>query len=196
MSWRFFFNDGAQKVRDVLAMNLVTQLPGSPTDGQVIAFQDSAMATAGVVWEFRYRTGGGTYKWEFAGGSSLLSTAGQNASDESYAATTAYADGFGSVPQVTVPLAGDYQLLFGYSYPWSSAGAELFYTPKFGGAAVSDLDGTHKDVSTSANGDVQGALLKTGLAASTLIKMQTRVSTAVTLHRNRQWLQVAPVRVG
>ena len=48
--------------------DLVTALPGSPFDGQEIYFQNAGMATDGIVWHLRYRSGGGTYKWEFLGG--------------------------------------------------------------------------------------------------------------------------------
>ena len=64
----------------VIALNsagpsdIVTSLPGSPIDGQIIYY--NADATNGNVWHLRYRSASSSaYKWEFVGGSRLLSTA-------------------------------------------------------------------------------------------------------------------------
>ena len=56
--------------------DIVSALPGSPFDGQEIYYQNAAMATAGTVWHLRYRSGGGTYKWEFLGGPPIIATNG------------------------------------------------------------------------------------------------------------------------
>jgi len=89
-----------------------TSLPGSPVDGQEIYY--AADATNGVIWHLRYRSGGGTYKWEFVGGSPLY----QTGLDRSVTNQTAFAtvgqnaSTTGSLPtdpiSVTLPLAGEY----------------------------------------------------------------------------------------
>jgi hypothetical protein len=63
---------------------LVTSLPSSPVDGQVIDYV--ADATNGVVWRFRYRSASASaYKWEFIGGGNLDSYV---AAQQSTSATT------------------------------------------------------------------------------------------------------------
>lgn len=78
---------------------LVTTLPSGPKDGMEINFL--ADATNGVVWRLKYRAGATSFKWEFIGGSALMSAAGGsvfpitgNGSDAGVA--------------FTLPLAGDY----------------------------------------------------------------------------------------
>lgn len=59
-----------------LKLPLVTALPGSPYDGQVILLQTAAMLAKGIVWVFRYRAfqadgvtaNPSAYKWECIGG--------------------------------------------------------------------------------------------------------------------------------
>src|SRR4029077_14378258 len=54
------------------APQLVTSLPSSPTDGQLIDFLVDA--TNGVIWRFRYRGASpSALKWEFVGGSPYVS---------------------------------------------------------------------------------------------------------------------------
>ena len=79
-----------------------TSLPGSPVDGQEIYY--AADATNGIIWHLRYRSGGGTYKWEFVGGSSL--TAEDN--DSRTVTSGTYADVPTDQVVLTIPVAGEY----------------------------------------------------------------------------------------
>lgn len=83
---------------------LASALPTSPSDGQTVHFQSAAMASAGVVWQLRYRAAAsGPYKWEFVGGSGLHAGGGYITSS----ATTYLAGTAG--PGLALPLAGEYE---------------------------------------------------------------------------------------
>jgi hypothetical protein len=87
---------------------LVSVLPPSPADGQVIDYvADSAN---GVIWRFRYRAASAsTYKWELVGGSPLESanlTNAQTPGGGTFFSTT-LTDG-DRIVAVALPLAGDY----------------------------------------------------------------------------------------
>lgn len=83
-------------------------LPASPYDGQEIYYQNATMATAGVVWHFRYRSGGGTYKWEYIGGPPLHSSSATGITLSTIAANTAIS---GDVA-LSIPLSGEYCVEF------------------------------------------------------------------------------------
>ena len=86
----------------------VTVLPGSPVDGQIVNFL--ADATNGVIWRLRWRAAGGTYKWEYIGGSPL---AAERMADETVVsfATNSWGAFNANDPQVTSPLPGDYRVI-------------------------------------------------------------------------------------
>lgn len=83
---------------------LVTSLPGSPYDGQeVVYLADSAN---GITWHLKYRSASAsTHKWEFIGGSPLISMI-----DTSEAITTTWQNLATDGPSITIPRAGDYRL--------------------------------------------------------------------------------------
>jgi hypothetical protein len=97
----------AQRLDVIAAGALVTALPSSPVDGQEVYYQNAAMATLGVLWHLRYRTGAtGSYKWEFAGGTPLYA---ERQADEGGALPAAtFASLNANDPKVAVPLAGQY----------------------------------------------------------------------------------------
>ena len=82
----------------------VTTLPSNPVDGQEIYY--AADAGNSVIWHLRYRAAGGTYKWEYVGGSQMI------AKDQSQRTAASVANGtFTSTPtalNITAPLTGDY----------------------------------------------------------------------------------------
>lgn len=90
------------------AIPVVTALPGSPSDGDEVYLQTSAMATAGVMWHLRYRAAGGTYKWEFIGGPPM-----QGEASGGTTSTSAIPAAYGGGPTVTVPVSGEYEVDFG-----------------------------------------------------------------------------------
>ena len=106
----------------VVANPIVSALPGSGTDQQIINYQNAAMATDGVVWQFRYRAGSASaYKWEFVGGSSW----GRERMQSDTAAFIG--SGWGAFnandPVITVPLAGEYRCEHSATFYPTAAGA-------------------------------------------------------------------------
>lgn len=83
----------------------VTSLPASPVDGQEIYYL--ADATNGVVWHFRYRAASvSPYKWEFVGGSSLVTFSAPSQNLVAQIALQVLG------PDLMFPLAGDYECAF------------------------------------------------------------------------------------
>ena len=90
---------------------VVTALPGSPTDGQEVYLQTSAMATAQLIWHLRYRAAAsGSYKWEVLGGAPIYAKM-VNGSGAAIASYDTFAEGL-QLP--AVPLAGKYILDMGF----------------------------------------------------------------------------------
>jgi hypothetical protein len=94
----------------------VTSLPGSPVNGQDCFYL--ADATNGIVWHLKYRAASASaYKWECMDGPPLTS---EIVTGEA-TASTAYVDLATTGPQVTLPLAGDYDIKFSFiGSNWSS----------------------------------------------------------------------------
>jgi hypothetical protein len=169
---------------------LVTTLPPSPADGQVIDYlADSAN---GVIWRFRYRAASASaYKWEFVGGAPMQATAGSVDSTTS----TTYAD-LPNGPSVTVPLAGDYQVEHGGYLRNSLTATSTLMSFSLGAAAAVEANSVVVDSVASGNGSAVARTQRiTGLAASAAITAKYRVlsGTGTFIYRG---LTVTPVRVG
>lgn len=92
----------------------VSSLPSSAADGQEIYYQSTtagtgggtsdSMATVGAAWLLRYRAASSSnYKWEVIGGPPIF----VSGSGTTTSSTTAWG---ATGPQITTPLAGDYQV--------------------------------------------------------------------------------------
>jgi len=177
----------------ITSIPLVTSLPTAPVDGQEVYYV--ADATNGIIWHLRYRAASASaYKWEVLGGPPLeayVDTA------ESSASTT-YVDLTTVGPQITVPLAGDYDVDLGAScFPNTATAENIWTAPKIGAAATSDNDGEYAWTNAANQSiNVHRRLKKTGIAASTVIKQQYRTVAGVTSNWRRRYLRVTPVRVG
>jgi hypothetical protein len=173
--------------------NRVSTLPSSPVDGQIAHYQTSSMATDGIMWIFQYRSGGGSYKWEFIGGSrwSKEVTTQETTTSGSYANLATVG------PTVTAPLAGEYSVLFGLDmYDFTSPNtATASYS--IGAAAATDADSIRISPNT---GDSAGSFytnrdrIKT-LAASDALTMKYKVSGGTGNFLNRM-IGIIPIRVG
>lgn len=106
----------------------VTALPTTPpVNGQVIYYQNAAMATAGVRWQFQYNASSASaYKWEFAGGLPLSSegVGGRQWGVWQGTAVQTYTTLATAGPAVTAPLAGEYDCS-GYAVATVSVGQNL-----------------------------------------------------------------------
>lgn len=185
-----------------LNIPVVTSLPGSPADGQIVKFKhDSSLG--GGAWLFQYRSdASGAYKWEFIGGRWLLDEVDASAT---LASSGSYADLSGSSgPSVTAPLAGDYLVHFGadLSAPDAGTGAvAVWMSFAVGGTGAVDADGvraseTISSVSSLTDGaSVSRVRQKAGLAAATTLTSKYKTQ-AGTLTAQRRFIGIQPIRVG
>jgi hypothetical protein len=177
---------------------LVTSLPSSPVDGQIIDYV--ADSTNGVVWRFRYRSASSSaYKWEFIGGPANYSYIGPNeyyGTRQTYSSTT-----FGDLstvgPSFVTPFAGDWDCTYncetettgtstnlkiwvtGDGTPsWTTADSQFF--------AGAQLNATHANT-----------VRRTSVSSGSTIKIQYSVSNAgTTAYFWNRRLYVTPVRIG
>lgn len=178
--------------------NVVTSLPSSPLDGEVIRYV--ADATNGIVWTFKYRSASSSsYKWEFVGGDPLVSTAA--ATVTSVALTT---EGKTGGPSVTVPFAGDYMVDCGATMNSANSGNLAgFYVKGTGDADQSwtsmtcNYHSATGSAQTTYGTSCSAYVLKTGQSASQVIEMRYAGSNtgSTNIFYNR-YMKVTPVRVG
>ena len=172
----------------------VSTLPSSPIDGQEVYYQSAAMATSGNILHLRYRAAAsGSYKWEFLGGPPLY---GNNENDNSIASGTAWNDLSG--PTITIPLAGDYQVMWGCRV-WSQQ-AEITYMGAYlswdtawnttGRACEIGIGGAN-----IGNNSIRGILL-TCQAGTIGTRYARGTGSSGSAFFSRRWLQATPVRVG
>lgn len=178
-------------VRQLQGMGTVaTSLPTNPKDGIEITYL--ADATNGVAWRLRYRPNASSaYDWLFIGGGQLTS---EVATSESRAVNT-YGALATAGPSVTVPLAGDYYVEFGFTGFNNTAGFAAASTVGSAGAPFDAECVRHVSAVANATSSVQRRLVKTGLVASTAVTMRYAPdgNTATFLDRH---LAVWPRRVG
>lgn len=170
----------------------VTSLPSSPYDGQEIYYV--ADATNGVLWHLRYNAASASaYKWEFLGGSDLTTAAGGGTG--AVAANT-WVDSPGSQTDVTVPLAGDYEVRAQTQIQASTVVGNMGIalgataTPTGATAPGATWNNANQYVSLATVGRVNS------VAASTVIRIRYFMSAAITINVANPTLQVRPVRVG
>ena len=171
-----------------------TSLPSSPIDGQEIYY--AANATDGVIWHLRYRSGSSSsYKWEFVGGSPLMTQG--TANDSTRTAGGGYGTITGACAAITLPLAGDYQITMStYSRNTASSGV-AYMSFKIGSAASSDTDAMFTESLGASNAPslwITRTQIKTGLSAVTLTP-EWKAVTANAAYRYPAFV-VRPVRVG
>jgi hypothetical protein len=173
---------------------LVTSLPSSPVDGQIIDYV--ADSTNGVVWRFRYRSASASaYKWEFIGGGQLDSYV---AAQQSTSSTTTISL---SGPSVTVPLAGDYLVTGGGILASNTAGNLAGFI--FKGTGDSDVVWSSTYVfntlaiANTFGSSASGIQKKTGQSAGQVIEMRYATSNASTIvYFQNRFMTVIPIRVG
>lgn len=168
---------------------LVSVLPSSPVDGQVVYFQNTAMAASGVVWTLRYRVASSSsHKWEFVGGAAIFSEVltGQTTSSASFI------DLATAGPSLTVPLTGDYDAEFGARILNAASGLGVAGL-KVGVAEAGN--GAEVSAGAASGANVLRALRLTGLAAAEVLKLQYK-TTSTSSEFIQRFLYVRPVRVG
>lgn len=195
---RYYATDTGVEYRDTgtswvaLGVELVTSLPASPFNGQIVDYL--ADATNGIVWRLRYRSASASaYKWECIGGRPLFTgTTGQfdTPSAGSWATTGT---------QLVLPaLAGDWDVeATGEIYNNTNGGqADLGISVNASTPAAAST-GTHQEP-TGANSNIETITIAnriTGLAASPTLSLRTFASTGIA-RIARRTLAVIPARVG
>lgn len=180
--------DGAQPTFE-------STLPASPYDGQEIYFQNAAMATEGLVWHLRYRSGGGTYKWEGVGAQTPLRA---QIDTSQTTATVSYTDLATVGPDITVPLAGEYDV--GITFEGANNTAGNYAVASFqvvGGAAASDTNRALAHSSSAGGLYTPSRTTRfTVTAASSVLRMKYLATPAGTATFLRRVITVAPIKVG
>lgn len=187
-----------KRIKVLTPPQYVSALPAAPIDGQEVYYV--ASTASGVVWHLRYNAASSSsYKWEFVGGAPMFS---QDApvSSRSASATTSTWLGTTSDPAVTVPLAGDYEVIHSAKLSVSSGAATLGVGVKVGSteAALTHVltSTNYESVGTAAQTPTGHGVI-TGVAASTaLTQRYIEIGGSVTLYRDVARMRVIPVRVG
>lgn len=174
----------------------VTVLPGSPVDGQVVNFL--ADAANGVIWQLRWRAAGGTYKWEFVGGSPMKHRID---ADEFFPANSGvYMDATTGGPVLTLPLPGEYRYEFTANL-WVGG-----QTLAAAGACGLNIDGVAPagpNVTAAVCSDgVSETMTKIGeftvLTSGRVVKMQYNLppGSGTGMHTRWRHLMIRPIRCG
>lgn len=187
----------------MLVPQVVTSLPttgpgtnSALADGQECYFL--ADATNGVVWHLKYRAAeAGAHKWYYVGGPPMYNEVA--AADTTTSA--AYVDLANAGPQLTAPLAGDYDITPGMSGQHSAAGGFAVAQTKLGSAAqeASDVASIYSHSASAAEQNYASRTVRRNVAAGALLKMQYYASPgggANTITAKRRTLSITPVRVG
>ena len=168
-----------------------TSLPASPYDGQPYILVDSVSAPT-YRWSFQYNANSAsTYKWEFIGGTAIqnqVDTQQNKAVGASFGALTT------AGPIVTLPRAGDYDVVFG-STILTNATADAYMSV--------DIGATPASVNWAVRGGVSSGTIQvtparsyriSAVAASTVLTAKYRSDTASADFAYR-YIWATPVRV-
>jgi hypothetical protein len=173
---------------------LVTSLPTTGLyDGMEVYYL--ADATNGVIWHLRYRTGGGTYKWEVIGGAPLVAEYLPQQVFNPF--STGTWGTFNSDPAIVPPLVGEYN---------------VDYTCSIGVSVVStvfigfQINGTEPSTTTSQLGVISTAggthsfavRRKSQLNAGSTLRPRTQhnAGSSISVSNQAACLRAMPVRVG
>jgi hypothetical protein len=166
-------------------------LPASPIDGQECYYL--ADATNGIVWHLKYRAGSAsTHKWEFLGGSELIAGPSGSVTTSS---TTPVA--FSGGPSITLPLAGDYEVLIGAAATIQVAtGPVQLSTSSTRNGAVFGVSAIVVAGVQYTGGDAVKENVLANANAGDVVALAAQLSAAVSGVFNNGWIKLKPRRVG
>lgn len=171
-----------------LLPSYVTALPSSPVDGQEIYF--AVNWAEGWNWHLRYRAGSTSpYKWEFLGGTPLFA---KGESLFTVSGTGWVSDGSCGI---AVPLSGEYLVEYGGSLSSSVAGVQAQMRVAGGGIIAYEIF-SGGNVGAGNVGMVASQARLNGVAAASIIYIQTAASGTAVINSYRRHLSVRPFRVG
>ena len=182
----------------------VTALPSAPSDGMEVYYQSTTagtgggatdtMATAGAVWHLRYRAAGGTHKWEFVGGGR---TAHSIDTSEARASVGSFGDVATVGPSLVVPLAGEYDVLYGCRSNADNANRNLAVEIAKNGTQVEYAYVAASDSATDgSSGASANVVVQLTLAASDALKVRYFSGISVTPTFSNRRIRLTPIRVG
>lgn len=174
---------------------LVTALPASAADGTVVDLQTAAMATASLVWRFRYVAALANNKWVFLGGSEWRSKATAtftNSAPNAWEAMSAAV-----FPRFTVPQNGVYRIKFGTRFN-TGTGVTEGYMGLVISPSVSPFDSMRNNTQGGTAGSVTHNTYETevSLAAGNVIAGAHNTQTAVAnVNYSGQFMLITPLAV-
>jgi hypothetical protein len=175
---------------------LVSVLPGSPVDGQQVYFQNTTMATAGVVWHLRYRSASSSaHKWEFVGGSSLQTF---NEST-SHAFTANTWEAMSATLELMAPLPGDYEVRYtGALNTAATSNPVVWVGVSVAGAEPAGLTQTFTNLSATSEIRVVYAAdcVIANVTEGQVLSQRYKSNVTLTVNSYFRHLLLAPVRVG
>jgi hypothetical protein len=170
------------------SLAVVTALPSSPHNGQPVAYQNEAMAAAGVVWCLRYNAASSSpHKWEFVGGAALYEEVGEQRGPFALAANT-WTGNTIAAPQLTVPLLGVYDLMSETGL-WTTAGGLRLYQ------GVPGILADPQDHYAAERWHHLYGAIRVEIAAATVLRQQYQIDAAGNLAVDASRLRIQPVRV-
>lgn len=190
-------NEWTAWIPDLTKVRLDTELMiGGPTplDGEERYFQTAAMKALGIMWKFRYNSGGGTYKWEFVGGAPWRVTAGDGVS---------YTTGNGAyvwgpalaTPKITSPLSGNFSLSYHMSGQSTYNVADVRSAAFGNGGAVPQSESFAAFSSTMYSGNFSAETILTALEGQVIdLRLQAMIANlAITIYSRS--VSIVPIRV-
>lgn len=183
-------SDSASGLLSRFAPPLVSALPASPYDGQVVFYED---ATIGSPMMFRYDAASvSAYKWDYLGGAPNW-YAKYDTSD-TYTSATYGALGVHVTLDIPGNITGDFLIHHGTRINGPGSAERAFQSLRVGAVAASDANAvatTTNDQITASSQPIQ--LL--GVAANTTIGLHYRTESGGTATYSFRWLAITPVRV-
>ena len=159
-----------------------TSLPGSPSDGDEYILVDST-TTPTYQWRFRYNSSGGTYKWEFVGGSTLTLAVD---TDETITSAATWMSLSG--PAFTAPRAGIY-LVGGTARYYKVSGSTGVF---MGGTLNSGTPSFYAPAPTATGGFLVLMEVELTAAASDVIRIRYFASAGTDVHVLWRRLTILP----
>jgi hypothetical protein len=170
------------------SLNYATTLPGSPADGQETILVDS---TAAPTYAWRLRFNSTLAKWQCIGGVPKVVTV---ATAEATSSTT-YANLTTNGPDFTTPVAGDWQITVQARITAESGSNIAFMSYDVGGTGALDIDSAQGNIATPEKPTLSALSVKTGVAASTLLRGRYKNGGATSLTYADRRLIVIPIQV-
>lgn len=190
--------DGDNVLRDLAdkisaGFAIVSTLPGSPRDGQIVYFQNAAMLAVDALWQMKYDAGDDV--WRYSGGTPMY------AEDLTIRSLSGPVVDSASVlgPALDVPLTGDFKVEFGATMGLFSttAGAVSVGLSLFAGTTKKAEDGTFVNPDTDPEGyaDRLQVPRRVALTAGSTLRLRHSVNTAESFSISNQTLEIRPLSI-